>query len=116
MAGTYPLTWNKDENKLYETGVKNVVLYLKDKVVALQKESTAVDALEKNGAIVDGMVAIFSYHFIKSIRAFEEANVTLYTLSQYETLLDLAVEKNYIDGAMLNLLKEWRINPELWGK
>ena len=33
MAGTYPLTWNKDENKLYETGVKNVVLYLKDKVV-----------------------------------------------------------------------------------
>ena len=30
MAGTYPLTWNKDENKLYETGVKNVVLYLKD--------------------------------------------------------------------------------------
>lgn len=30
MAGTYPLTWNKDENKLYETGVKNVVLYVKD--------------------------------------------------------------------------------------
>ena len=62
------------------------------------------------------MVAILSYHFIKSIRDFEEAYVTLYTLSQYETLLDLAVEKNYIDGAMLNLLKEWRINPELWGK
>ena len=36
MAGTYPLTWNKDENKLYETGVKNVVLYLKDKVVATE--------------------------------------------------------------------------------
>ena len=30
MAETYPLTWNKDENKLYETGVKNVVLYVKD--------------------------------------------------------------------------------------
>ena len=36
MAGTYPLTWNKDENKLYETGVKNVVLYLKDKVVTTE--------------------------------------------------------------------------------
>ena len=92
------------------------VVVIEDLISTGKSSLSAVDALEKNGAIVDGMVAIFSYHFIKSIRAFEEANVTLYTLSQYETLLDLAVEKNYIDGAMLNLLKEWRINPELWGK
>lgn len=92
------------------------VVVIEDLISTGKSSLSAVDALEKNGAIVEGMVAIFSYHFIKSIRAFEEANVTLYTLSQYETLLDLAVEKNYIDGAMLNLLKEWRINPELWGK
>ena len=92
------------------------VVVIEDLISTGKSSLSAVDALEKNGAIVDGMVGIFSYHFIKSIRAFEEANVTLYTLSQYETLLDLAVEKNYIDGAMLNLLKEWRINPELWGK
>ena len=92
------------------------VVVIEDLISTGKSSLSAVDALEKNGAIVDGMVAIFSYHFIKSIRAFEEANVTLYALSQYETLLDLAVEKNYIDGAMLNLLKEWRINPELWGK
>ena len=92
------------------------VVVIEDLISTGKSSLSAVDALEKNGAIVDGMVAIFSYHFIKSIRAFEEANVTLYTLSQYETLLDLAEEKNYIDGAMLNLLKEWRINPELWGK
>ena len=92
------------------------VVVIEDLISTGKSSLSAVDALEKNGAIVEGMVAIFSYHFIKSIRAFEEANVTLYNLSQYETLLDLAVEKNYIDGAMLNLLKEWRINPELWGK
>ena len=92
------------------------VVVIEDLISTGKSSLSAVDALEKNGAIVEGMVAIFSFHFIKSIRAFEEANVTLYTLSQYETLLDLAVEKNYIDGAMLNLLKEWRINPELWGK
>ena len=92
------------------------VVVIEDLISTGKSSLSAVDALEKNGAIVEGMVAIFSYYFIKSIRAFEEANVTLYTLSQYETLLDLAVEKNYIDGAMLNLLKEWRINPELWGK
>ena len=92
------------------------VVVIEDLISTGKSSLSAVDALEKNGAIVEGMVAIFSYHFIKSIRAFEEANVTLYTLSQYETLLDLAVEKNYIDGTMLNLLKEWRINPELWGK
>ena len=76
----------------------------------------AVDALQKAGANVLGMVAIFSYNFIKSIRAFENANVELHTLSHYEALLEKAVEENYVKPEDLDVLKEWRINPEIWGK
>ena len=76
----------------------------------------AVDALHKAGANVLGMVAIFSYNFIKSIRAFENANVELHTLSHYEALLEKAVEENYVKPEDLDVLKEWRINPEIWGK
>ena len=77
---------------------------------------SAVDALQKEGAIVLGMVAIFSYNFIKSRRAFEYANVELHTLSHYEALLEQAVEDNYIKPEDIEVLKQWRINPENWGK
>ena len=76
----------------------------------------AVDALQKAGANVLGMVAIFTYNFIKSRRAFENANIELHTLSHYEALLETAVEENYIKPEYLDVLKEWRINPEIWGK
>ena len=72
--------------------------------------------MQKAGANVLGMVAIFSYNFIKSIRAFENANVELHTLSHYEALLEKAVEENYVKPEDLDVLKEWRINPEIWGK
>ena len=76
---------------------------------------SAADALLKNGAIVLGMVAIFTYNFIKARRAFEYANIELYTLSHYEALLDEALERNYIKAEDLEVLKQWRINPETWG-
>ncbi len=92
------------------------VVVVEDLISTGGSSLAAVDALQKGGAIVLGMVAIFSYNFIKSRRAFENANVELHTLSHYEALLEQAVEENYIKAEDLNILKEWRINPEIWGK
>ena len=92
------------------------VVVVEDLISTGGSSLAAVDALQKAGANVLGMVAIFSYNFIKSIRAFENANIELHTLSHYEALLEKAVEENYIKAEDLNVLKEWRINPEIWGK
>ena len=92
------------------------VVVLEDLISTGGSSLAAVDALHKAGAIVLGMVAIFSYNFIRSREAFEDANVELHTLSHYEALLEKAVEENYIKSEDLNVLKEWRINPEIWGK
>ena len=92
------------------------VVVVEDLISTGGSSLAAVDALQKSGAIVLGMVAIFSYNFIKSRRAFENANVELHTLSHYEALLEQAVEENYIKAEDLAVLKEWRINPETWGK
>ena len=92
------------------------VVVVEDLISTGGSSLAAVDALHKAGANVLGMVAIFSYNFIKSRRAFENANVELHTLSHYEALLEKAVEENYIKAEDLNVLKEWRINPEIWGK
>ena len=92
------------------------VVVVEDLISTGGSSLAAVDALQKAGANVLGMVAIFTYNFIKSRRAFENANVELHTLSHYEALLEKAVEENYIKADFLNVLKEWRINPEIWGK
>ena len=92
------------------------VVVVEDLISTGGSSLAAVDALQKAGANVLGMVAIFTYNFIKSRRAFENANVELHTLSHYEALLETAVEENYIKTEYLDILKEWRINPEIWGK
>ena len=92
------------------------VVVVEDLISTGGSSLAAVDALHKAGAIVLGMVAIFSYNFIRSREAFEDANVELHTLSHYEALLEKAVEENYIKPEYLDILKEWRINPEIWGK
>ena len=90
------------------------VVVVEDLISTGGSSLSSVAALQKEGALVLGMVAIFSYDFIKARRAFEYANVELYTLSYYEALLDEAVNENYINPEDIDSLKEWRINPETW--
>lgn len=119
-----PFVYVRPKPKDHGTGVqvegdlpeKARVVVVEDLISTGGSSLAAVDALHKAGANVLGMVAIFSYNFIKSIRAFENANVELYTLSHYEALLEKAVEENYVKPEDLDVLKEWRINPEIWGK
>ena len=35
-------------------------------------------------------------------------------LCQYDSLLEEAVNENYIDKKYLEVLKEWRMNPSTW--
>lgn len=74
----------------------------------------AVDALKREGAVVKGMAAIFTYGFEISKEKIAEANVDVFTLSNYETLLQKATDKKYIDEEELATLKEWQINPSEW--
>jgi orotate phosphoribosyltransferase len=61
------------------------------------------------------MVAIFTYGFDVSVENFKKANVELYTLSNYDNLLELAVAKNYITEEEQHTLQEWRVSPSTWG-
>ena len=92
------------------------VVVVEDLISTGGSSLAAVDCLQKSGAVVLGMVAIFTYNFIRSRRAFEYANVELHTLSHYEALLEEAVAENYIKQDDMEVLKQWRINPENWGK
>lgn len=92
------------------------VVVIEDLISTGMSSLGAVSALTKAGAHVLGMIAIFSYNFPQSRRSFENANIELYTLSDYDTLVDVALETNYINEKDIELLRTWRYSPETWGR
>ncbi|HRG18735.1 MAG TPA: orotate phosphoribosyltransferase [Flavobacterium lutivivi] len=92
---------------------QNVVV-VEDLISTGNSSLMAVEALKEAEVHVKGMVAIFSYGFQVAEENFKNANVELFTLSNYENLLHLAVTKNYINEEELQTLQEWRLNPSEW--
>ncbi len=93
---------------------QNVVV-VEDLISTGKSSIMAVEALREAGANVKGMVAIFTYGFDVARENFKAANVELYTLSNYENLLNLAVSKKYITEMELATLADWNRNPAEWG-
>lgn len=75
----------------------------------------AVEALRNEGAIVKGMAAIFTYGFPISEKKINEANLEVYTLSNYDNLLQKAIAKKYVSENELETLQAWNANPAEWG-
>lgn len=73
-----------------------------------------VEALRKDGAQVLGMISIFNYGFDVATRNFQEANVSLVSLSDFSHLLAYALEQKYITEEQLTSLKAWRVDPAGW--
>ena len=99
---------------ILEKGAKVVIV--EDLISTGMSSLAAKNALVSEGADVMGMVAIFSYGFNTARKAFEEANVELTTLSNYDALIDVASETGYIRPEDIDVLKEWRFSPSTWGK
>ena len=74
----------------------------------------AVQAVRNAGAEVVGMVAIFTYEFPVSVKAFKDANVQLLTISNYSAMIKAAKEIGYIKESDLQTLEQWRKDPANW--
>ena len=95
-----------------KTGQKVVVI--EDLVSTGGSSLKAVEALRKAGAEVLGMLAIFSYGFSVADENFKKANCRLDTLTDYFTLIEKAVEHDYILPEEIKTLQIWRKSPETW--
>ncbi|WP_295986190.1 orotate phosphoribosyltransferase [uncultured Algibacter sp.] len=92
---------------------QNVVV-VEDLISTGKSSLNAVRALKEAGINVKGMVAIFTYGFDIATKNFEKENIYLNTLSNYENLLEQALETNYISEKELKTLSEWNTNPSEW--
>ncbi len=92
---------------------QNVVV-VEDLISTGKSSLNAVKALKEVSTNVKGMVAIFSYGFDIANSNFEKEQVTLHTLSNYDSLLDEALETNYITKEQRHTLSIWNANPSKW--
>lgn len=71
----------------------------------------AVEALRQAGFEVVGMVASYTYGFAVAEEAFAQAGVKLVTLTDYEHVVERALETGYIQDSDVELLHRWRKDP-----
>lgn len=98
----------------YEKGQKVVVI--EDLISTGGSSLTAVNALREAGCNVQGMLAIFTYGFKKAEDNFRDNDCSLSTLSDYNSLVELAVETGYVTADDMEALAQWRQDPSNWGK
>ena len=111
-AKSHGLT-NQIEGEIHE-GQSVVVIEV---LVSTGKSSlVAVHALREKGCIVKGMAAIFTYGLDVAAKNFADADVELRTLTNYDTLLEVATKEEYIRPADQESLANWRKNPEAWSE
>lgn len=92
------------------------VVLVEDLVSTGGSSIKAAKDIREAGGHVLGMVAIFTYGFDVAVKNFEEANISLTCLSNYQYLLEEALIKNEIQPEEQSTLKSWRENPVEWGR
>ncbi len=96
----------------YEKGQKTVVI--EDLVSTGKSSLQVVEVLRERGVNVVGMVSIFTYGFPVATEAFEKASLPYHALTDYPTLISLALEKGMITNDQQGILLKWREDPGKW--
>jgi len=102
---------NQIEGRL-EKG-QNIVV-VEDLISTGKSSLNAVEALKVADVNVKGMAAIFTYGFELSKINFSQKNIDLHTLSNYDALLEQALDTGFINDKELKVLSKWNNNPSEW--
>ena len=102
---------NQIEGEIHEG---QSVVVIEDLVSTGKSSLIAVKALRERGCQVKGMAAIFTYGLQVAADNFDAEKVELVTLTDYDTLIGVARERDYIDHEAQESLAKWRENPERW--
>ncbi len=96
----------------FEKGQKVVVI--EDLISTGKSSLQVVEVLKNAGVEIIGMVSIFTYGFDAAAKAFEAAGISYRPLTNYPTLIELAIEKGMISAAQQEILLQWQKDPAGW--
>ncbi len=96
----------------FEPAQKTIVI--EDLISTGKSSLQVVDVLRNEGADVIAMVSIFNYGFDIADKAFAEKNCIYISLTNYNALISLALDKGIVAAGMEQVLLQWRNDPENW--
>lgn len=87
------------------------VVVIEDLISTGGSSLEVVDILREEGAEVLGIVSIFTYGLTKGIEKLKADNCENHSLSNFETLIKIAHEENYIAEKDIEKLLKFQKNP-----
>ena len=91
------------------------VLIVEDLISTGRSSLASVSACQREyKAKIVGVLAIFDYQMEKARKAFADANVNFYSLSNFSILIKAALQENYLTDNEKDSALEWSSDPEAW--
>ncbi len=94
---------------------KSNVVVIEDLISTGKSSLNAINALKSEGINVMGMLSIFSYNFDFANKKFIDEKVTINSLANYNTLVEVIESNGDLGDDEITSLKKWREDPENWG-
>ncbi len=88
------------------------ILVVEDLISTGQSSLSAVERVRQSGCSVIGMIAIFTYGFALAADNFRKADCNLITLTDYNTLINVASKQGYIKNNEISALEKWKKDPQ----
>ena len=94
---------------------KSNVVVIEDLISTGKSSLNAINALKSEDINVMGMLSIFSYNFDFANKKFIDEKVTINSLADYNTLVEVIESNGDLNNDEITRLKKWREDPENWG-
>ena len=96
----------------FQKGQPTVVI--EDLISTGKSSLQVVDVLRTAEVQVIGMVSIFNYGFDQAEEAFAKSGIPFRSLTNYQSLIELAIEKGQVSRDQESILLNWRADPSKW--
>ena len=90
------------------------VVLIEDLVSTGSNAIKALHEMQLAGGEVLGMVALFTYEFQQALKSFEEENLELITLTNYNAMIEAALNLHYLENEDVDTFELWHDDPENW--
>ncbi len=97
-------------------GVGQKVVLVEDLVSTGGSSLAAIEAIRQAGGFVDTCLAVFTYQMQKAVEGFRAADVLLYPLTDFPTLIEVAAEDGYVTRGDAAKALAWNQDPAGWGR
>lgn len=92
------------------------VIVIEDLISTGGSSLRVIEHLKDFGCSIKGMISIFTYNFKSAEENFKKNKFQVISLSDFDSLIKVALEKSYITEDDFEQLKEWHKDPEGWSE